>query len=263
MVRWLKLAILFLLLLSSPALATNWCNDANNQACFLMEDATTESNESTNSSDGLTVSSGDTIEQSTTKKFGTYSRDFELSDGDYLYQADGLSTDISGANQQVTVCAWARLESDTNVYMVIAGKYDYGSGNVQYYLNLDTANNRMMFAVSATGSTTVSTKGDSQIEIETWYHFCGVYDDVTIEVYLDGSNDQNTPTAHTTGIYDGTSGFAVGTYFNTYPTPRRFFDGLIDDVGVFDIALDSTDIDDITTNGLYEATAGGAPPQIW
>lgn len=253
------LLVLFLLCLSNPALATNWCGSSSGcVACYLMEDDGNESNRCVNGSTALTETGGD-IPQDADAKFGTYSRDFEDSDSEYLVHGDGNETDISGADQSITVCGWAKMEDDLNHIYAVAGKYDYGSNNRQYILRLDTANNKMSFGVSGDGVTLNSTAGDTAtLVIDTWYFLCGVYNDSTIEVYLDGSNDSTSPTSYSGGIYDGTSGFAVGTYFDTYPTPRFYYDGLIDDVGVFDVALDSTDINDIMDNGL-----SGTPPQIF
>jgi len=241
------LILLLTLLLSVPAYATNWCADA--VSCFLMEDSEAESNRATGATDSLTISSGDTIEQSSTKKFGTYSRDFEFGDGDFMYQADGLSTDISGADQEISIVLWARFESMDRTSLVNKGWWDDDN---QYLIRYDTEGIEFRLdSNGGEGGENCDTGDINLTALNTWYHIAATYDDANMYIYVDGIEKKSC--AYSFGIGDASKEFMIGAY--TYDSPARFMDGLIDDVGIFDTYLSITDINDIMDNGLYEAAA--------
>jgi len=215
-----------------------------------MEDATTENDLSANNED-LTVSAGDTIEQNADKKFGTYSRDFELNDANYLTHADGGSTEINGANQAISICAWYKPESSTSTQYLVA-KYNVGTSNRQYAIGAATLVPRMLIdddgagATIALGATTMSTA--------TWYHICGVYNDTDMRVYLNGtldSNGANNPKTYSAGIFNGTATFNIGSASD----PNNYSDGLVDDVCIFNRELSSAEVSDIYINGCQGTVA--------
>jgi len=250
--RKILISLLYLsLVFINSAFSAIPCNDANNQACFLMEDTGTESNESINSSDGVTESGGTIPRNTTDFKFGTSSRDFELGDTEYLVQNDGLSTDISGADQAMSIVAWIKFES-APAAMGIVSKYDGGTSNRQYamYVNADQKIEFFKSDTSASGVGFDTIVGDTVLSTNTWYHVAGVYDDTDMRVYVDGDVD-STPLAESGGIYNGSFEFRIGRHGNAL-----YFDGLLDDVGIFDKALTESEIEDIITYGLASEAPG-------
>lgn len=250
MMKKILLLIVFLLL-HSQAYAVNWCDDANNVGCFLMEDETTETDRGGNTSNDLSVSSGDTIEQSTTKKFGTYSRDFELTDTDTLEHSDGNETDINGADAKLSISMWFYLESDTGNNQYLVNKYSTVADNRQYAMVINSSDKLSLFKGDSVGSCGFqSFSGNTNINSAgTWYHLAVVYDDIKVYLYLNGSLDNGTGAPETGGICNGDASFLIGGNGGGYS------DGLIDDVGIFSSDLDSTDINDIMDNGLVQAAA--------
>lgn len=264
-----KIIVLLILFFWYPLkiYAVNYCNDANCMGAWVMENDGNEPDVS-GESETLTETGGD-IPLDADEKFGTYSRDWEAGDTEYLVHADGGSTDISGADQELTIVCFYKPESID--YYGIVTKYDYGTGDsndLQYRLRLESD-----------GSVTMNIKGtyiqsNTNLSADTWYHIAGVYDDdwleadsTSIEVFIDGSADGTSNTAYVDGVPDGDAPFSIGTYFNN-TVPARYLDGLIDDVGMFDRELSSVEISDIASNGLgyeYEAPpepSGEAYPQI-
>jgi hypothetical protein len=212
-----------------------------------MEDETTETDRSFNEGD-LTVSDGDTIPQSEIKKFGTYSRDFESNDGDYLYHADGNATDLSGANVKFTFLLWWRPESVGGPYEYLLSKYG-ASGTFQYAVHIGDGND-FAYRLSSNGTSSASDRTGNALSNGTWYHVAVVSDDVNARIYQDGVLDNDATSSFTGGLYDGSANFLIGGANNT-----GFADGLIDDVGMFNTNLDSTDINDIMDNGLVQASS--------
>lgn len=256
MIHKILLLILFLLLSTPASALTDWCDTLHGDVgCFLMEDSGNE----TDVSRGNTLTETDgTIPQDADKKFGTYSRDFELGDTEYLTHADGLDTDFYGADQHISIVHWTKFESSVSGITVSKadGGTDYNTSYLMLYLAPPT--DTMWFCLSANLSSLECAKGGSSAYDDgSWHHVAGVYNDTDIRLYLDGvldSNGADNPQARTDGFGNSSAPFRIGTrqYSGSL---TNYFDGLIDDVGIFDVALDSTDINDIMDNGLVQAAA--------
>jgi hypothetical protein len=234
----------FLILISSfifinNALATDYC-DSDAVGCWLMEDTGAESDESGNSAD-LTASG--TVSRDADKKFGSYSRSF--SSGSYLYRADGGSTDINGADQAFSIVLWIKPGTLTRNNLV--SKTNFNSNQRSLLTYVDTAGHvRIILYPSgtSTGSGSAQT-ADSLVAEDTWSHVAFVYDDTTLKIYING--DEEASTNYSSGLYNSNAQFQIGERADGGDDP---YDGLIDDVGLFDRALSESEIDDIIANGL-------------
>jgi hypothetical protein len=228
-----------ILLLASPSYAVDWCADSANRGCWGMENSGTEIDLSSNGAD-LTESSG-TIPQDADAQFGSFSRDFELGDTEFLFMADGGSTDISGADQSLTIVTWVKFESlpATGTNYVLVAKYLTTTANRQYDLRLnETSGQNFECILSNDGTAAVIAIGATVATTGVWYHVACVYDDTDIRIYVNGDLDSNgadNPKAHTTGIFNGTGQFSIGAV-NTSTTPTGFSDLLKDDTAVFNEA---------------------------
>lgn len=174
--------------------------------------------------------------------------DFEFDNSENLSQADGLSTDISGANQPMSVCAWFKMESQVaNNNEVIYARYEFSTGNRSVFFAIDTGANGIVvkLSISETGAgVTASGIGATAVTQDVWTHGCGVYNDTDIRVYKDGvldSNGASNPAAYTAGIFSANSPTTIGSYLNG-STPNRMFDGVISDVCVWDSALTASEV---------------------
>jgi hypothetical protein len=90
---------------------------------------------------------------------------------------------------------------------------------------------------------------DTLIEANQWYHAVGTYDFSTglAKIYINGEFDKEisfTSDKNFTTIPVIIGGYGVGAY------P---FDGIIDDVGIFNVALTEGDVKDIMNQGLGRA----------
>lgn len=241
------------MLVANPSFAKNWCNDSSNRGCWLMENSGTETDNGANTSGDMLLLGSTTIPTSTTvpKIYTSNSRDFERDEADYLYHADGLGTDISGANAQMTIVAWIRLESVGGGNYAIFCKYLTTGDNRQYCFWVDSTSDQLEFFKSDTSASGVgfdSVLGSTSLTTNTWYHVAAVYDDTEMTVYLDGVEDA-TPLAETGGIYNGTAQVRIGS---SPSQAGNEFDGLIDEVAIFNTALTQSQIQDIMNNGLLQ-----------
>ena len=259
--RYLFLVFLFALIPSAlfagyyyargGAAATDYTAYASCMGAWLMTN--NGGNESDVSGEGGTLTQSGSIPTSSTVPSGYSgtSRDFESGDSDFLTHADNLSTDISGADQPITLTAWIKLESTGSESIIIA-KGAYTGTDRQYSLYVDSSN-IIRCNIATTDSTSSAAIGATAMSTD-WAHVACVYNDTDIRIYVNGSLDSNgtdNPKSYTGGIYSGDGVFRVGSMGGS-----RFFDGLIDEPGVWDVALSSTDISSIYTNGI-DGSKGG------
>ena len=274
--RELILSILFILCLSFQVSAlgpmslmsgmgtsgTDYTADANCMGAWFMNGASGgdgSEDEIDRSGEGqtLSVSASDTIPDgaSVPSGYSGVSRDLEYDDLDYLGRAESDTNgfDISGADQDMTLCAWFNLEAVSAGSGTIVNKV--GSSNVQYDLYWD-ANEKAKFFISADG-TGVTTSGVSTTTLSagTWYHLCGVYDDDegssnNVQIWVNGTMENAS--AHTTGIFNGNADFRIGVRADTATRT----DGQVDEVIIFNRALSSVEINEIMDHGIDGAKGG-------
>ncbi len=102
------------------------------------------------------------------------------------------------------------------------------------------------------GNTTTFVNGPA-LEADTWYHMAMSYDGTNMVLYLDGENIASNP-GQGEIMYDNQP-VRIGVHSND---TGAAFDGFIDEVGLFDIALEADDIEAIMNSGLA-GTAGAQP----
>lgn len=239
---------------------TDYTQDANCQGAWLMTSTgqAAESDVSGAGSDFTVQSSPSGINTtgSTPAAYATNSRYVKSAGFEWFEHADGLSTDISGANQSISIVGWVARQGDTNSYdETLFGKY--ASSNAQYWLivgNAWSTTDVIRFALSNDGSTFTTATGATSIpENGTWVHIAGVYNDTDIRVYYNGSLDSNgadNPKTYSSGIYAGSATCRIGRTDLSSGEAQGYFDAYICEIAIFDRALSSTEINDIMDNGL-------------
>ena len=238
----------------SPPGNTDYTADANCQGAWFLNGAATETDRS-GSLETLTETSG-TIPTSTDVPSGYSgtSRAFAAADTEYLVGAADGSANITGADQHISVVAWVKPASILNGGVQgVVGKWDRGSGHTQYIIDLwGSAANTYQVEAKVGTKTLVSTT--TNYAVGSWKHVALVYNDTDLRVYIDG--ELNRTSAYTSGMTSGTTAaFAIGASFNDGAQNRQF-DGLIDEVAIFDRALSAEEIGEIYNNGI-DGTRGG------
>jgi len=236
------LTLLFLFVFPFQVFGVNYGNDANCQGYWPME---CDGDETDLSGEGETLTeTGGDIPQDADKKVGTYSRDFELDDTEYLTHADGGSTDISGSTS-LTMVVWFKAEDFTaaNEYLIAKDWMAYG-------LYITTDPNQPAFYLSEDSGWGDQAIGNT-LSTGVWTHLAGVYDQSapSLTIYKNGSVDtagDNPDTSVDSSIYDSTVAFTVGADGQ----PDNYYDGLIDDVGIWDRKFTATEVSDVDTYGI-------------
>ena len=164
-----------------------------------------------------------------------YSVSFDGTD-DWITMGD--VTILDGSNT-FAISTWVKLDSlPTNRYVIVSKDDAYElfirwSGSYIYvYLRLNNG------SVNDTGAITFNA--------DTWYHLAAVHNSGGTDIYLDGTA-VGTGLGSQVTINNTSPALAIGSrvaFGNNYAT-----DGLIDEVAIFDAALDASAISAIWNNG--------------
>ena len=150
---------------------------------------------------------------------------------DVVDLGSALTTYFTGKTK-VTIQAWVRSETNSGLGTIV-GNYNYPTNNnsMQMMLRRDGAN-YAFWLDSGSGYTSVSAMGS--VVLNTWQHVTGTWDGTTMRIYVDGVLANSS--AKTGVIPSRTTSFSIGSN-----TSERF-DGDIDEVRLWDMALTATDI---------------------
>lgn len=170
------------------------------------------------------------------------SQDFSIADGSQI----GL--DLTG---EISIAAWIKLESDptTNTYAVVA-KFST-MGNRQYQLSIGDSD-KITFAHTV-GGVTESKQVTWDPSTAVFYHLgVSFASNGDVKFYVNGAQQGATQSGLTAGSDNGSSAFRIG---GNDTGLGEYFDGLIDEVGVWDRALTDAEF-----TSLYSGGSGNQYP---
>jgi hypothetical protein len=179
---------------------------------------------------------------------GTFMGDPNTGEPNFVAGHDGMALDLDGVDDyvdcsydplfdvtgnEITVSAWVTIRSIPTAWMSIAakGEYAWRLGNA----NMDP---RFHFGITIWNAPdTASQDGVTAVGYDEWHHVAGVFDGANIMVYLDGVLDASSPTTEPIGIND--KSMFIG---NNPDAPDRYWNGLIDELKIYDRALSADEI---------------------
>jgi beta-glucosidase len=155
--------------------------------------------------------------------------------GDYV---DCGNDSVFNITNQITVAAWVNITAVPGDWRTIIAKGDTA-------WRLSTSQSQRTFHFAICGPPWVNLV-DGKIEVPAgeWHHVCGTYDGGIIRLYVDGvldstkSSTEGVPT-NTYNVYIGENAEATG----------RYWDGLIDDVAIFNHALTTAQLIQLMDRG--------------
>ncbi len=172
-------------------------------------------------------------------------RDFERDNSENLSITDAAQTglDITG---DLSIVLWLKPESiPGSGDSTILAKYLATGDNRSYWVRWNHSNDRLQVLLSPNGNANVTcaTPG-GVLSAGTWSHFAAVYNGTDVRIYIDGvlaSNGSLNPLSYSDGIHNGSANFTISG-----GQTGGYFDGLIDEVGIFNRALSADEV-----SGLY------------
>ena len=251
----------------APAGGTDFTADANCQGAWFMNgaeggDGSEAEADRSGETENLTAGGGATIVDSSDQPSGYTgrSRVFAAGDSEWLYHADGGSTEINGlggtGTGDITLAAWIKMSADTALDQHVISKYLTTDSQRQYWLGIDDGEDLSITStLSSDGTAQAVVLGVTDLDVAVWYHIALVYNDTDMRIYINGvldSNGANNPATYSAGIADKSSEFRIGARGNG----DNFFSGNIDEVIVFNRALSAAEILGLKTYGI-DGSKGG------
>ncbi len=175
--------------------------------------------------------------------------DFEAGDGNYLSLADaaqtGLDLGVSGAS--FSASAWIKLESHTGVGGIL-GKKDEAVNGWRFHILPD---GNIVFALrSGSGGPYFDLFSSTILNDDEWYHVLVVFNNTadTAEIFINGVSDASA--AYTDELANNTQPVIIGAFGPGNPAGSNHFDGIIDEVALFNRALTADEIASIYAHGV-------------
>ncbi len=202
-------------------------------AWWKLDEASGETAEdSAGNNDGRVV--GDPQWQPSAGKIGG-AMEFD-GDGDYVEIGRESNFDIA---DQITVSAWIKVNQFDKEWQAVIAK-----GDSAWRIQRNQNNNSLEFACSGlkipSGAPWGNLYGEKNVNDGQWHHIAGVYDGSKMYLYVDGTVDTSQPASgrintNDQPVYIGENSENTG----------RYWEGLIDDVRIYNYALSEDEITEI------------------
>ena len=153
---------------------------------------------------------------------------------------------------EFTVSMWVNISGGTNYRGLFTkgsiNPYGYGSYSASI---INNSNNKIRFYLGSSTSVSVNLTTNTGLSSNTWHHLAFVYNGSQgfAKIYINGSEAPTSSATIPSSIYSNTEDFHIGAYYSD----SLLFDGKIDEVAIFDTALNAGQI----YNDIYQPTSTG------
>ena len=166
----------------------------------------------------------------------------------------GKALELDGASGGVKISPGLELKNFTAVLWVNSGK-DWGKTRTELWCGSQTYGDAVLIRgderadwkpseamLHWTDGAAWHAIGSGKLKSKTWYHLSATFDGKTLGFYKNGKlvGEENSKIA----------GGAKDTFIGCHPNPTNYFQGIIDEVAVFDDALSPEEIQKIVSRGL-------------
>ena len=176
----------------------------------------------------------------------TYSLSF---DGSNDYLDIGTVSDLNGSISAVTISAWFNLSASGNA--VISGG---SSGTDRFYMQIFDSTTIRYGSGAGFDDFTVPT-----LSTGTWYHVALVHNGTSAQLYLNNTESSSG----TQGVQSPTANYGSSLKIGSYFTGSNYFQGLLDEVSVFDSALSTSNLTSIYNSGVPTDITSLSPVGWW
>lgn len=157
---------------------------------------------------------------------------------EYVDCGSGAST-LFGSWDSFTLEAWIK-HSESSTFDSISARHDDNHGTFNYAIGILNSNFVLIADQSYIGSNWL--KGGTDLTDDLWYYVVGVYDNKNMKLYVNGKED-GSGVFPGGGVGDPSANLYIGKtgYWSGYPD-NRYFNGIIDEVKIYDRALAESEI---------------------
>ena len=168
----------------------------------------------------------------------------------------------------ISVCCWANNDNaDLTAFEALVAKYSISTDQREWIFSISSAE-KIQVNISEAGTITSSVLTDVAHTTTGWHFYVFTFDAsggaASPVIYLDGLLRASTETgAAATGISDGVVPVTIGASYTNFalPVTTNHWDGLIDNVMIFDKALTPSEITELWNNGNGTEEFGGGRPR--
>jgi len=156
---------------------------------------------------------------------------------------DYVDTNLPYSSSHKTFALWAKSDISEDTSVALLG------------IQAPTDADRFYFGYQSDGDLRLSMGGVTDTDVyqldTNWHHYVLINDDSNMNLYVD------TELKITVAIHNPTGDYFIGA-INYFGGPSWFFDGIVDDIRIYDFALDDTEIDFLYNdgNGTEESSGG-------
>jgi hypothetical protein len=147
-------------------------------------------------------------------------------------------------NANFTIMAWINMSAyvgNTQVRIVSKQATQPNSYGLEIFGNgYAGSTGNQLTTHSGDGSVWVNLMSDTRLSIKTWYHVAATHEGTTSRLYINGTLDKEGTT--TTQTTDNAAPLTIGCEKQTGQAPEFFFNGVIDEVKVFNRTLSQQEI---------------------
>ncbi|MBI2550034.1 fibronectin type III domain-containing protein [Candidatus Woesearchaeota archaeon] len=170
---------------------------------------------------------------------------------DYVEFANQSSLNLTGA---LTIEAWVmKIGSPSNERGIVARYWNYGAFPLNRSFTLDEQSSGVpIFLISQDGAINNNTAATTTLQNNTWYHIAGVYvPSTSISIYVNGVLEGNKTAGIASSILNNPkSPVRIGVTFDP-EVASRYFNGSIDEVKIWNRALNESEINASFQAGTY------------
>lgn len=248
-------------------MANIFTNDSNCKALWRFENgALTTDSKGTN-----TLTNNNTVVADTVNfKEGAASANLESSSSQYFSITNanlnaGFPLKSNDTNKIISVCCWIRMESypTSSVGCEIFAKYNFSSQRCIVLGFASGANNGLIVLSIGynSGTSFESVTHGTQLSLATFYHITATFNNsgYSYTLRIKDTNGNTVGTDLTGNMTLDVNGISLNTYalqigcISSSGTPLWFYDGLIDELVVFDDIITATEATQIA-QGVYGAS---------
>ena len=156
------------------------------------------------------------------------------------------NTDLSTGDIDFSIVLWVYLDNKDTTQIMLS-KWEPTGNQQAYAIQYQTTADRFRFLVSNDGAATVVEAADvlGIPAIATWYFIVVWHDASANTINIQVNNGNVDSQAHTTGVFDGTAPFNIGSLRGS----SQFFDGRVDAVGFWKKVLTAAEKTELYNNG--------------
>ena len=167
------------------------------------------------------------------------------------------SASINAVTAQVTVAAWVYRTATQGSWAAVVSRQQGTTNFEHYYLGFSNTGQYRWFVNTTSGYSSTTLGGAAPVG--QWVHVVGTYDGAMVRLYVNGVQQFATPRTGT--FASDTTGLQIGAGSNDAAhTPVEAFNGRVDAVRVYSIALSASQVLALYQGTLSPGTASvGAP----